>query len=50
MIGHGLTAYSASDTRVILGHKSREIEGLLGYRGRDELVHADNLVMLEQSG
>ena len=50
VIGHGLTAYSASDTRVILGHKSREIEGLLGYRGRDELVHADNLVMLEQSG
>ena len=50
VIGHGLTAYSATDTRVILGHKSREIEGLLGYRGRDEVVHADNLVMLEQSG
>ena len=43
-------AYSAADTRVILGHKSREIEGLLGYRGRDEVVHADNLVMLEQGG
>ena len=50
VIGHGLTAYSAADTRVILGHKSREIEGLLGYRGRDEVVHADNLVMLEQGG
>ena len=50
VIGHGLSAYSAADARVILGHKSREIEGLLGYRGRDEVVHADNLVMLEQSG
>ena len=48
VIGHGLSAYSAADTRVILGHKSREIERLLGYRGRDEVVHADNLVMLEQ--
>ena len=50
VIGHGLSTYSAADARVILGHKSREIEGLLGYRGRDEVVHADNLVMLEQSG
>ena len=48
VIGHGLSAYSAADTRIILGHKSREIEALLGYRGRDEVVHADNLVMLEQ--
>lgn len=50
VIGHGLSAYSAADTRIILGHKSGEIERLLGYRGRDEVVHADNLVMLEQSG
>ena len=48
VIGHGLSAYSSADTRAILGHKSREIERLLGYRGRDEVVHADNLVMLEQ--
>jgi len=47
VIGHGLSAYSARDTQVILGHKSSEIEGLLGYRGRDEVVHADNLVMIE---
>ena len=47
MSWHGLSAYSAHDTRIILGHKSSEIEGLLGYRGRDEVVHADNLVMIE---
>ena len=47
VIGHGLSAYSVGDTRVILGHKSSEIEDLLGYRGRDEVVHADNLAMLE---
>ncbi|MEK9961546.1 MAG: glutamate 5-kinase [Rhodobiaceae bacterium] len=47
VIGHGLSAYSVGDTRAILGHKSSEIENLLGYRGRDEVIHADNLVMLE---
>ena len=47
VLAHGLSAYSAHDTRIILGHKSSEIEGLLGYRGRDEVVHADNLVMIE---
>jgi glutamate 5-kinase len=47
VIGHGLSAYSVGDTRAILGHKSSEIENLLGYRGRDEVIHADNLAMLE---
>ncbi len=47
VIGHGLSAYSVGDTQAILGHKSSEIENLLGYRGRDEVIHADNLAMLE---
>ena len=49
VIGHGLSAYSADDANVICGHKSREIETLLGYRGRDEIIHADNLVMVDSS-
>ncbi len=49
VIAHGLSAYSAEDANVIRGHKSREIEALLGYRGRDELIHADNLVMMDKS-
>ena len=49
VIGHGLSAYSAGDANIICGHKSREIEALLGYRGRDEIVHADNLVMVDTS-
>jgi glutamate 5-kinase len=28
-----------------MGHKSREIAGLLGYRGRDEMIHRDDLVL-----
>ena len=49
VIGHGLSAYSAGDANIICGHKSREIETLLGYRGRNEIIHADNLVMVDAS-
>ncbi len=45
-VARGLTAYSAADAGRILGHKSREIERLLGYRGRDEMIHRDDLVVL----
>ena len=44
-VARGLSAYSAADARAIKGHKSREIEALLGYRGRDEMIHRDDLVL-----
>jgi glutamate 5-kinase len=44
-VARGLTAYSAADARRIIGHKSREIEAILGYRGREELIHRDDLVL-----
>ncbi len=44
-VARGLTAYAAADARAIIGHKSGEIESLLGYRGREELVHRDDLVL-----
>ena len=47
IIGHGLSSYSATDAAKIKGHKSREIESMLGYRGRDEMIHADNLVVTD---
>jgi len=44
-IARGLSAYGAADARRIMGHHSREIETLLGYRGREELIHRDDLVL-----
>src|SRR5579875_1307506 len=41
----GLSAYSSADIRRIAGHKSSEIAGILGYRGRDEIIHRDDLVV-----
>ena len=44
-IARGLSAYSSDDARAIAGHKSGEIETILGYRGRDEMIHRDDLVV-----
>jgi len=44
-VARGLIAYSTADAKRIMGHKSREIENLLGYRGRDEMIHRDDLVL-----
>ena len=45
VIGHGLSSYGHKDAMAIRGHKSNEIKSVLGYRERDEMIHADNLVM-----
>jgi glutamate 5-kinase len=44
-VARGLTAYSAEDARRIIGRKSSDFEALLGYRGRDEIIHRDDLVL-----
>ncbi|MGE0118978.1 MAG: glutamate 5-kinase [Dongiaceae bacterium] len=46
-VARGLCAYSAADARRIMRHKSGEIEALLGYRGRDEMIHRDDLVLTQ---
>jgi len=44
-LARGLSAYSSADAARIAGHKSREIADILGYRGRDEMIHRDDLVL-----
>ena len=44
-LGRGLSAYSSEDAGRIAGSKSGEIEGILGYRGRTEIIHRDDLVL-----
>ena len=45
-VARGICAYSDGDTARIMGRKSAEIEALLGFRGRDEIVHRDDLVLM----
>lgn len=43
----GLVNYSAEEVERIKGRKSSEIERVLGYKHSDEVIHRDNLVILE---
>lgn len=42
----GLVNYDAGELRKIRGAKTRDIEKTLGYKGFDEVIHRDNLVVL----
>jgi glutamate 5-kinase len=46
----GICAYSDGDAARILGRRSSEIESLLGFRGRDEMIHRDDLAILRAPG
>ena len=45
VLGRGLVAYDADEAVRIQGRASRDIEGVLGYPGRAEMVHRDDLAM-----
>ena len=49
-LARGLVAYSAHDAGRLAGRRSAEIEAILGYRGRDEMIHRDDLAMLVEGG
>ncbi len=44
-LGRGLVAYARADAERLIGRKSAEIEGILGYRGRSEMIHRDDMVL-----
>jgi len=44
-IGRGLVAYDAPDAERIAGRNSREIETILGFAGRAEMIHRDDMAL-----
>jgi glutamate 5-kinase len=44
-IARGLCAYSAHEAARIIGRRSSEIESILGFKGREEIIHRDDLVL-----
>jgi glutamate 5-kinase len=44
-LARGLSAYSNGDADRIKGLKSSETEAVLGYRGREEMIHRDDLIV-----
>jgi glutamate 5-kinase len=45
-VARGIVAYSDADAARIMGRRSGEIAELLGFRGRDEMIHRDDLVLM----
>ncbi len=43
----GLANYGSADLQKIMGRKTAEIEGILGSKPADELIHRDNLAVLK---
>lgn len=48
--GKGLAGYKSLEARAIAGHRSADIESILGYAGRAALIHRDDLVLLYNGG
>ncbi|NGM47889.1 glutamate 5-kinase [Rhodobacter sp. SGA-6-6] len=45
VLGKGLCRYTSAEAKKIAGHRSGEIEAILGYQGRAALVHRDDMVV-----
>ncbi len=43
----GLANYSSDELAKIMGRRAVEIDWILGYRSNDEVIHADNLALLD---
>ena len=48
-MARGLIAYDADDCRRISGMSSGQIEATLGYHISDEVIHRDDMVVLNSS-
>ena len=47
-VGRGLIAYDADDAEKIKGRSSADVLAILGYTGRTEMIHRDDLVIAGQ--
>jgi glutamate 5-kinase len=49
-LARGLIAYNAEDARRLVGRRTVDIEAILGYRGRDEMIHRDDMALTALGG
>ena len=47
-LGKGITYYDAHEVEMIKGKKSTFIKKILGYEGREEIIHRDYLYLSER--
>ena len=46
-VARGLVNYDSSETRLIAGAASSEIEDILGYQENDTIIDKDNLIAID---
>jgi glutamate 5-kinase len=44
-LGRGLVAFDMEQAKKIVGKRSGDLEALLGYRGRSEMIHRDDMML-----
>lgn len=48
VLAHGLSNYTAADARKIIGQHSSKITAILGYQSSDEIIHRNDLTLIER--
>jgi glutamate 5-kinase len=48
IVGVGLSNYKSGEIEQIKGHRSEEIEAILGYKHSDEVIHRNNFVLADE--
>ena len=46
VLARGLAGYAHEEAQQLIGQKSTDFESIIGYEGRAELVHADDIVLM----
>lgn len=49
LVARGLVAYDSAEAQRIVGCRSADIAARIGYEGRNEIIHRDNLILLPAS-
>jgi glutamate 5-kinase len=47
-IGKGITNYSSTEIKLMAGHESSDMKKILGYEGKKEIIHANDLVLFRK--
>jgi glutamate 5-kinase len=47
VLARGLAEYSSDEIRRVMGHRTSEIAGILGSKDCDEVIHRDNMVVVQ---
>jgi len=45
LVGRGVISYDSDEMKKIYGKNTSEISKILGYIGRDEIIHRDNFIL-----